>query len=529
MQTPPLPGPPPPGSMMPPPGGSMMPPPPGSMMPPPQGSMMPASLGPSMPQGPPPPGGTMPPPQSSMMPASIGPSMPPGPPLPPGSIVRTVVHEPVPVDMRPASMAAGGYDQPPSMAENRPPVLAPAGPIREIYTSIDEDRRPLMPGYYPPGDDILRAGDQQDDKKKKADDDEDDKVSQETACSSDDIFDLESEIPWRPKRKKKDKANDEDEDPDVKYEGESREDLIHRLQMVEHEISELLPRVRQLHAERHAMHAHFLERVDELDAKIQRAHVVPLGEPPAKIKKFVGKVKRGQHHHLKAEIEADKIAKLPPPVDPTIPPGGKVVGFRKLEGLELKEAFDEMAKTDKVFKKMIHEEELEERALERMGPYGEGRVVDSNALLVPSEELTVGPLTAAGLMGGIYPMSAPPSHPRNFVNLDSMRKETYERSWRRRFHWYKSRMFQELYFRPWLEKDDVDIQYANKFEARFIEPPDDDGSDDDRTFPQQVVDKALAITFPDGYSSSSSDEEEEEQWYEYFRKTWAYRNREAFK
>eukprot|EP00747_Dinoflagellata_sp_TGD_P186896 gnl/TRDRNA2_/TRDRNA2_44258_c0_seq1.p1 gnl/TRDRNA2_/TRDRNA2_44258_c0~~gnl/TRDRNA2_/TRDRNA2_44258_c0_seq1.p1 ORF type:complete len:224 (+),score=20.12 gnl/TRDRNA2_/TRDRNA2_44258_c0_seq1:70-741(+) len=164
--------------------------------------------------------------------------------------------------------------------------------------------------------------------------------------------------------------------------------------------------------------------------------------------------------------------------------------------------------------------------------YIQHRSVESNAMLMPSPSIPVGPLTELGFMGGVFPMTAPPIPVQQASRLaegapaPSVHRKT--KRWRDElFYGSQHREFRDLYFRPWLEKRDVDIPYANKFESRYAPRTTPLDRKDRKTRLNRAANKSLNVFFPSGYSSTSSDEYEE--WYDYFRKTYSYRNRELWR
>lgn len=211
-----------------------------------------------------------------------------------------------------------------------------------------------------------------------------------------------------------------------------RAELLRQIQQRNADIEALRDEAQRLRTEQHSLHDKFEQRVQTLEAKLLRSHLVPVAHSRSqeqaaldtadlenefarqRLLELTGYPHNGAEEYdiedfqrEQALLKRQQDLGLPPP--PMLPPGAEVVDLRvhRVPEAALEEWQEEQMRQGNAMKLAMlqHSHQQAQRA---PPPQFLGRVIPSNALLTPSPYHPVGPLTHKGFYDNVYPITRPP-------------------------------------------------------------------------------------------------------------------------
>jgi hypothetical protein len=184
------------------------------------------------------------------------------------------------------------------------------------------------------------------------------------------------------------------------YEDERSEKarLIGEIRRRDDQLGGLRAEAERLREQHEALLAAFTERAATLESRLLHGHVEAVRGAPPQGRPLPPEFARPQRLVVEQELQRREAARQAALIDPTIPPGGRVVSvvYRGAGGLE------DLPPT------APPQEAPAPKEKETPTIMGEGRLLNSNFVMTPSPHHPMSWLNTQGQMGSIYPISRPP-------------------------------------------------------------------------------------------------------------------------
>jgi len=165
-------------------------------------------------------------------------------------------------------------------------------------------------------------------------------------------------------------------------------------------VRQLLARTETLRMETHARQQAYQHRIEKLQAKFLSAHVVPVRSDPKPQKRLQHQPEPHPHEapSLSMERSMKQVVALEEN-DPTIPPGGRVVGYRFVKREEEDDVMDNLRKHAPLGEMPPEQTLSDERSVEYH--------IFGDQMMKPSKWHPVHPLVERGFMQNVHPITHP--------------------------------------------------------------------------------------------------------------------------
>lgn len=175
--------------------------------------------------------------------------------------------------------------------------------------------------------------------------------------------------------------------------------LIQNILESDAQIRQLLAQTESLRMATHAKQQAQQERIEKLQKKFLSAHVVPVRSDPKVVQREQHHPEPHPHDAPSLSMERSIKASMREEVDPTVPPGGRVVGYRFVKDGEEADVMEHARAHAQLGQMPLPQPLSQERSVEY--------TIFGDQMLKPSKWHPVHPLVERGFMQNVHPITHP--------------------------------------------------------------------------------------------------------------------------